>query len=447
MSHVIRPNRKLLFILNSGNMSRHWVTGMIAGAKRVGLQATWIELEHIRKGMSDRPGELVASLQEVLRTERVGAIVNYAGNGLRDVPPSMGTPGLPRSFWEVRGIPALNLWADHPQWVGDKAALTPEWQPYLRSGLTHHFMKNAAHAYEISRVLGWPNCHMVPCAADIDVLKPAAGAAEPVYDVVAVWGGKPDLPDWTRPFLQQDDPDPAEMYAVCAQHISAELDALWATSPDQLRPALTIVGKKLIELKQQNPRAALANHLPFMEENYPRTMWWLIENSAFYFRAAEILYKFRTWQRAFIPVYLAKYFKVAIFGGDWSHLGIPGGGWVNFADMPKALARGKVSLNIVGGWDEEGLTAKTFEMAAAGVPILHNDCVGLGDCYDIGKEIEVFDRPSEARAKVQALIDSPARRREMGNAIRARTERDHHWGPRVKSMIELAGLPVDAFRA
>jgi len=175
-------------------------------------------------------------------------------------------------------------------------------------------------------------------------------------------------------------------------------------------------------------------------------MWWLLENYPIYFKVSGLLYQFRNWQRSFIPAYLAKYFKVAIFGGDWSSLNVGGGGWVEFADLPKALARGKVALNIVSGWDEEGLTAKTFEMAASGVPILHNDCVGLAECYNIGEEIESFERPKEAREKVQQLLDSPEKRRSMAGAVRARTERDHTWSPRVESMIKLAGLPIDAFR-
>ena len=96
--------------------------------------------------------------------------------------------------------------------------------------------------------------------------------------------------------------------------------------------------------------------------------------------------------------------------GQWGSNGSStslGTGWVDLADIPKVLAKGKVTLNLSANYDEEGITAKPFEIAASGVAMLHNEQTHLGDSFDIGTEAFSFSTPRQAKEIVQQLIDDP----------------------------------------
>ena len=182
-------------------------------------------------------------------------------------------------------------------------------------------------------------------------------------------------------------------------------------------------------------------------------MRWLTINHATYFKMTAHLYKVRSWLRHFMPAYLARHFRVAIFGGDWTGMGCikgqwggngastaPGAGWIDLADMPKVLAKGAVTLNLSAGYDEEGITAKPFEIAASGVAMLHNDATGLSDFFDLGKEAFAFSTPRQARRVIEQLIDDPTKRRAVGTAARARLEKDHSWDSRLIRLLTSAGI-------
>jgi hypothetical protein len=442
----------MLTVLNGGRMSRFWLAGIGNGAVSLGLRHTFIEIDAIRQAVAKNANAAVAQLNQIIIKEKIGLVLNYTLNALTDLPTDRDWPGAYRNFFEVRGIPQCVIWADHPQWFSDKQALGPTLQQALRSGNQFHFLKSRAHAWELNRILGWPNCHELPCGADPSVLAPATGVT-PEFDIVAIYGGADvQLPAWQLPFLSQDDPDPAEMNLVVAQQVRDSLANLWLSdAPPALRPELEQWSGRIIELKLANPAWSIARHINRLTDEFPMSMWWMTAMYPVYFKAATILYNFRTWQRHFYLAYLSKYFRVGFFGGKWSHVGsaaegTAGGEWVDFTQMPQVFARGRIAFDIVAGWDEEGLTAKTFEIAACGMPMIHNDCVGLAQAFDIGTEIEVFTTPRDARHAVQRLLDDPKRRAAMAEACRARFLREHTWAHRVQRMFELAQIPIDSFR-
>jgi hypothetical protein len=239
---------------------------------------------------------------------------------------------------------------------------------------------------------------------------------------------------------------------LVAQQVRQKLTALWEKdAAPELRPILQAWSERAIELKLANPHIALARHFGRLTDEFPMACWWLAAMYPTYFRAAEILYAFRSWQRHFYLAYLSKYFRVGLFGGKWSHVGPPedsaaNGRWVEFAQIPQFVARGKVSLDIVAGWDEEGLTAKTFEIGACGTAMIHNECVGLEEAFEPGKEVESFRTPRQARDTVQRLLDEPDRRAQMAQACRARILQEHTWGNRLQQIIQKTGQELDAFR-
>jgi hypothetical protein len=448
---AIEPGRTILTILNGGRMSRCWLIGLGNAAIALGLRHTFIEGDEIARSVKTDPDAVVREFSKVLIQRKIGLVLNYALNGAAILPVDQEWPGAYRNFFEVRGIPQFILWADHPQWVSNKDALRPDIQAAFRSGNQFHFLKSQAHAQEIRRILGWPNCHAVACGADPKLLTPRP-EIQPDYDLIAIYGNDVTLPDWLLPFLEQDDPDPAAINQIVAKQVREKLGALWDKEAAlSLRPELDAWSNRAIELKLTHPEQSLARHFGRLTDEFPMASWWLAAMFPTYFKATEILYAFRNWQRHFYLAYLSKYFRVGLFGGKWSHVGNPAeaaanGHWVDFDRIPQFAARGKIALDIVSGWDEEGLTAKTFELAACGKPMIHNDCIGLEEAFEPAKEIEIFRTPKQARQMVQHLLDDPSRREGIAQASRARLLKEHTWGHRLQQMLEKAGLPVDAFR-
>jgi spore maturation protein CgeB len=120
---------------------------------------------------------------------------------------------------------------------------------------------------------------------------------------------------------------------------------------------------------------------------------------------------------------------------------------VDFADIPQVLARGKIVVNLSACYDEEGITAKPFEIAASGCAMLHNRSKGIEQFFEDHREIAVFDRPRQAIQQVEALLSDDRRRRDMGAAARARVERDHSWDTRLTRLLTCSGFALDSFRA
>jgi glycosyltransferase involved in cell wall biosynthesis len=254
-----------------------------------------------------------------------------------------------------------------------------------------------------------------------------------------------------KPFLEQDDPDPQEIGEHYVPSIRADMRTLFEglSVEPALRNQLIALGDRLIDLRRADMLAAAAWHIPALADEFPQAMGWLTFNHQVYFQMTELLWRLRGWLREFMLAYLARHFRVAVFGGDWGALGCakPGNGWVDLADMPKVLARGKVVVNLSAGYDEEGITAKPFEIAASGACMVHNRCRGLEDFFTIGSEVESFHRPREARDAIAALLADDSRRRSIGAAARARVERDHSWDSRLQRLLTCAGLTIDSFRA
>jgi spore maturation protein CgeB len=118
---------------------------------------------------------------------------------------------------------------------------------------------------------------------------------------------------------------------------------------------------------------------------------------------------------------------------------------VPHVSQPQVYARGHLAINIAQGNDEEGLSHKPFQIAACGVPMLHNDVYGLSECFTPGEEAVVFDSPREARERVAELLADKSKSRRMADASRSRVCRAHTWRQRLPRMLELAG--VELFQA
>ena len=166
----IPGNRKLLILLNAGKMSRNYLLGLANSARRLGIDHVCVEIDPLRAAITANQAAGLQQLDALLVRERIGAVLGYTVNGC-DLPGEM-VGGNFRTFFEVRGIPHILFWTDHPQWANERQALSPGLQPAFRSANSFHFVKTEAHAAELRRILGWPNCFACPLACDPDMISP-----------------------------------------------------------------------------------------------------------------------------------------------------------------------------------------------------------------------------------------------------------------------------------
>jgi hypothetical protein len=406
------------------------------------------EIAAIREAVNRDPVSAMHQLDALMIEHRVGAAISYTFNGC-ELPGEFIDKTF-RSYFELRGVPHMMYWLDHPQWAHDRIGLRADLQPAFRSPNCFHFVKSAAHAFELNRILGWPNCAECAPACDAAHIKPAYDV-EPDFDVVAIFGGSPQPAAWMQRLLDERDPDPHDIAEHYTEEIRAEMSALWDVQnvQPQLLAQLRALGDRLMQYRLADLNKAAAWHLPALSDEFPQAMGWLTFNYPVYFRMVELTWRYRGWLREFMIAYLAKHFRVAVFGGDWSALGCqcPSSEWVDFVDMPRVFARGKVVLNLSAGHDEEGLTAKPFEIAAsAGGALVHNDCVGIERYFEPGVEIETFSRPREAVEVIRALLSDDARRKSMTFAARRRVERDHCWDSRLIRLLANTGMDLQHFQ-
>ncbi len=441
------PISRLLFLNNPGRMSRYFLEGLIAAADGLGIEYRVCELGAVWSRRASDMAGVTREMAEMVRRERITAVLGYTMNGAADFECRCRSDGTPMSLFEALGVKHLMFWSDHPQWASNKTALLPDLQPLLRSANNYHFLKCESAAREIDRVLGWLNCHGLPVGEDPKMVRPQPHI-EAEFDLVSIVGTSPQLEPWILPFLDQKNPDIDAINGIVAGLVREGLSDVWLRDvPEPMLASLVKMGDDWVERRRVDGRTASFRHLEALTRDHGDAVQWLLGHPQTYFDAVDQLWLFGRWQRPFYLSFLPKYFRVAVFGSDWSSAGCAGGDWVDHHHQAEAYARGQVAFSVSQATDEEGIAHKPFEMAASGVPFVHNHARGLSDYFTLGSEVGVFDTPSDACDLISDLIRDPARRAEMGRAARARFEQDHTWANRLERMLMAAGLPVATFRA
>ena len=440
------PSR-LLVLQNPGRVSRHYLEGLINAASRLGIEHRVCELEPIWERKHHDIAGLTGAMTDLIRQQGIRVVLSYICNGMTDFECRDLGGGRVQSLFEQLGVRHLMLWTDHPQWANQKNALIPQLQPLLRSANNVHFVKSEAAAIELRELLGWANCFSLPMGEDAEILRPVEGVT-PDYDLAAIVGSPPQPIPLLEPFLEHDEPDQEVMVSLVAQDVRTELDRIWDRDvPPELRLQLHKLGRDWLDRRASDLETASVRHLPQLESDHPAAVAWLRVHPTTYFDAVEQLWRLTGWQRTFYIRYLARHFCVAVFGSDWSSVGVPGGGWVPYHDQPHYYARAKVALNISQAGEEEGMSHKPFQIAASGVAMAHVYRKGLEDCFEIDREIMAFHTPAEARQAVATLIRDDDLRAELAHAARRRLERDHTWDRRLIDMFQRAGLDFNAFNS
>ncbi|MCG3130569.1 MAG: hypothetical protein FLDDKLPJ_01334 [Phycisphaerae bacterium] len=440
-SHAPHPDprravRRALVLLNPGRVSRFYLAGLAAGAGQLGIDVRALELGALWS-RPDAPRDRIArELLTVLEREKIDLVISYTFNGVFDLAVLKDATGRATSIFGHAGVPHLMLWTDHPHWAHERAALQRPAQAVLRQAHQHHFLKADYAAQEVRRFLGWERVYGLSVGEDPSLVRPAEGVA-PEFDIVAVVGSPPYLPEEVAPFLDQASPDTEQIFGAVAGRTARMLDEVWRTRADAfMRDKLARLGRDWVEAKRRDPRRAAFRHFSDLTALHPDAAAHLTEHYEIYFDALHAMWEFGRWQRAFVPLYLSRHFRVGVFGQDWSSVGLPGSAaWVNYDQQSAVYARGRVALNVNQCNDEEGLSHKAFQITAGGAPCLHLDRPGVAEHFEPGREIAAFADPADAREQAAALLGDEARRTDLAQGGLMRFRRDHTWARRLEQML------------
>ncbi|MHC5111046.1 MAG: glycosyltransferase family protein [Planctomycetota bacterium] len=439
---VVNKHDHLLVLTNPGRTTRHYLHDMARAAARLGISVVTFEISQLWGAAKSGRSVDATWFSQRLRENNVRAVIGSGMNGVFDWPVAVEPTGRVIPFFEQLGIPHLLWWTEHPHWAFERQALRDDLQSGLMSRNCHHFVKSELAADELRDILHWPYCYGIPVAEDGDRLAPATGV-KPEYDVVAILGSPPELDDSLVALMQQDDPKLHDIHAHIAKRVSAGLESIWQRylPGSQLHAAIEF-GKAWLAARTSDMRTGSYMHFKAIAQSFPEVSEAILGNYHAYFDALDVMWELGKWQRMFVLRYLARHFKFAVYGHDWSGVGIPGGGWVDHDDMPSAYGRGRIAINISQRGDEEGISHKPFQIAACGVPLMHNDVRGLSDCFAPDVEVMRFDSPIDARRKVETILGDPRRLDLMARAARERVCREHSWEQRLTQMFSRAGVEL-----
>ncbi|MCH7591424.1 MAG: glycosyltransferase family 1 protein [Planctomycetes bacterium] len=101
------------------------------------------------------------------------------------------------------------------------------------------------------------------------------------------------------------------------------------------------------------------------------------------------------------------------------------------------MRRVPICLNLMKGCIETGLNNRHFEITAYGGFMLTYFTSELPDCFEIGKECEVFRDEQELLEKINYYLEHDKERREIAAAGQRRTLSKHLFSHRITTLVEL----------
>lgn len=445
---VVDPPPRLMILLNPGRMSRHWLIGITRGAERNGIETDIVELGEIWEGTRSGKRIDLAPFERHLKERNVRCVLSYAGNGGAEWSAAKSANEVPAastpSVFQKLGIPQIHWWSDHPHWAEQRfAASEPHRALYAAPG-RFHIVKSEVAARELREVFGWQNAFALPVAEDESAVSPAADIT-PDYDLVSISGAPPTMPKSIQRFLDEDDPSPAEIRETIARDLRSgipELGARIARSAARTPEAASALLADWLDVKLRMPFRPCLLALEDIRDRHEDVAAAILAHPPSYLDAVQWLWDLSRWERTFYLRYLAKHFRVGVFGSDWSAAGASGSpDWIDHEQQSHVYARGKIAIAVAQPGEEEGCAHKPFQMAASGVCMMHDHREGIEDLFTPDEEIVTFRTPREARDRMDDLLRNPSKRESLARRAHERFLREHTWTTRVPQMLALANWP------
>ncbi|MDX2130810.1 MAG: glycosyltransferase [Planctomycetota bacterium] len=433
---------RVLCFLQPGTNSRSIFQGLIRGFARAGHEPLVLELEPLFKARA-QPGAdparlatlAAAELARLCREHRPDASIAMWGNALTTFAGSL-REGVPVSAFDILDLPHICYWLDAPHWASQSTWLPFFRHPMLRAPRLTHVINNAATAREMTDILGFGPTHALPYAIDDETFRPFPERRD--HDLaVSVGPGDPDPTPAELAALGDDQPDMPALRAARAALALARL----ARAGGVVGAAMPLL-EPLARAHAASPAMPLLDRLHALaarDESLAPLARALVGDPAAFATAAAIIRESRAFERAFTVCWLARRCSVLAFGAmspAWPFGGTRLGE-VPFEDMPRHYCRATAALNVMRWQDEVGINLKPYESAAAGVPCLIGERLGLDAHFEPGREILPFTSPPHALDLLRTLRDSPAEREAIAANARARVQRDHTWRTRAEQLLAL----------
>lgn len=313
-------------MLNPDRTSRNYILGLAAGAARLGVRCSTLDLAPVWEAVAKGEGDAAMSAAaEWVRLEGVITAMGYAQNPSTLRTPSHWRPGQPtRALLSSLAIPTFHLWTDHPEWCLGGRLLAPSAAELLDSPQHVHLLKSAAAADEAARVLGWKNIISMPMAERI--VPPRAADARR-FDCTIMVSDAAEPTTESRAFLEHSDPDPTaidQAHAEVALRGVSKFLRRWHKQPGlagldrevPTREERALISHLWLEAKIRTPRFTLwrlACERGLMDKPvFTR----LMASPRAYYGVVACLRRVVGWRRNFWPTWLGRRARVGVFGCD-----------------------------------------------------------------------------------------------------------------------------------
>ncbi|RMH11247.1 MAG: glycosyltransferase family 1 protein [Planctomycetota bacterium] len=439
---------RVLFFTHPGTNSRDILLDMALGFEKAGHEVIQWELEpwaNLFKSAGPAQKQVVAQatamFSRFIEANRIDLSIGMWANALGSLAHGF-RDGQPVSFFELTGHPHLMFWLDAPHWAGGGSMQELFGSPLLRTERIRHYVNNAGIAREMMEVLGFGATIGRRYGINEDVFRPYPEQARK-YDIVFGLGpgdGKPS--ELMLRELESDDPDVDAIRAERADSVRPKLVDCAQSFAGEHVGAMIELFLALLDRRLGPPGRPMLDDLAALESSgHAEAGRVLRANPKALVRAFSLLRSIDAWRRAFTITHLSQRLNCAVFGSasleHWPCRATMLGD-LQYQDMARAYSSGLIGLNAMRWQDDIGLNLKPYEITASGACLLCDGRVGFEEAFEPGVEAECFQSPGEALQKARSLVGDPDRARQMADAGRARTLRDHTWSAAADELIEFA---------
>lgn len=394
----LNAQETLLFVVNSGRASKHYITALAAAARKLCLRHYVFDLAPFWK--AQREGHGHAAAEHLLNEAQIAGVSRIIGYAHNPIAAGLTSDKTPVNVFAREGIACTLLWTDHPQWATGGDALLPDRSRVLGHRLHTHIVKSPLAAMEAQDILRWPNitsCMMAQSVPDFCSVRSVE------FDAVMVVSDAAPVTAPSEQYLRLDDPDPT---MIDAAHAPLALSsAVKALRNYEQGGHLNSYVQEWIEHKLSNPNSTWWQIVS--KHKAAREILW--HNPTLYYNVTAALTRLTSWRRNFWPAWLAKRVHLGVFGCDAACWGVSQSSeqrnWVHHDQLSEVYRFGACAININAGHDETGLTHKPFQIASASVPLVHHAVSGLEDAFrisDTRPEAFAFTRGPELLAAINA---------------------------------------------
>ena len=441
---------KILAFIQPGTNSRRFFLDIVHGIGELGHEVVRFELgpyiavleamgEHVERAIEPL-GKVVLNLIE---TNGIDLSMAMWSGATLSLPLYRQEDGSTVSFLDYHGQPHLHYWWDAPHWHCGGKEIENIVKGVFRGAHQFHYINNPGTGSEMASLLGFKNVIPSPNGVNPSLFRPRPEIPKE-YDLVFVSGpGDPAPTEVMLQELEQDDPDVDRIRKDVAMSLRPKLDALVQPVDGSVREPMRKLFDAMVEARLADRHSPALVHLQRAVQhdvNLAVAVEALIKDLALYVKVTDTIRQIEKWERPFIVAYLSRHFNCLRLGQQsYNAWGIEGdaSGFVEYERQSEVYSKGRFALNVMRWQDDIGVNSKVFEITACGAACLQAYRGGIGELFEVGKEILVFKTPGEARQQVAEALSTPSRVEELAEAGRARTLRDHTWAERMEGVLDL----------